>query len=186
MPIAQAEAALARMGRLGAEDALCTPEGRTQFRAAVRAVAKARAAEGAEWPNVRGMLDGAHTPDALETTVLAAVAAGVASPSDLQGEARAVGRLFTLAAFLHGQGDTLRNGLRAACVEVMALHRTLVRASVDMKRLERAIERAEERGDRARIARLARDAHEDHERFRRELELGVARIKAKLDAANAA
>lgn len=96
---------------------VCTPEGASLLRAAVRARAQEAAETGARWPNV---LEADARPrtemHAEDVVVFGAVAAGFVKVSDLQGDVRRDAQ--RLARAWWPQMRTARAAARIACPEV--------------------------------------------------------------------
>lgn len=185
MSLAEAEARLNQLRTEGAEVQICTVGGAQELRDAVAVYSRAEAKEGRAWPDAAAILDGERGPDLVETAVMAAVLAGVVRPSDLAGEARPYARILTLAALTQPHGRAFRDGVAAACEDVVSLHRFIVVKRQQIARRERAIQRAMERDDRSRTRQLRERLADDHREFAVESDRIVRRIQAKIDATRA-
>lgn len=166
------EAARTQLSDLAAgrdADAFCSPEGRREFRAAVRALAAAQEASGARPSELM------ETSDPVWALVFIGVVARIVEPSDLRGEHRAEAARLRLADFAVAGFDERRDVLEGACPELIALYR----AAADVERLEARLQALDNReGPQARsLGRQLLNAHERAERAMRE-------INAKMEAAN--
>lgn len=113
---------------------VCTPEGRAILRGAVRSFSSAEAAEGRVWPTVP-VGDERAPLDAVNGSVLVAVAAGFVKVNDLRGDARAQYRMLALEHWLHMRDARLATEL--ACEDVLRLQQVGAQLVVQMQRLER-------------------------------------------------
>lgn len=181
MELSEAQEVMRRLGG-GQTVEVCSPEGRVRLRSATRALSRAEAEQGRHWPDLAGAMDG-REPDGAEVAALAALTAGVIEPSDVTGPARHMARMLDFAAGMQPDARVLRDGLRSACEDTMALHRLMVRAQLGAERRKRSVERARERGDHERAEELMRRAADDQEDIARDMERAVARITAQINAA---
>lgn len=186
MDRAQAERLLSDLSRSGADETLCTAEGRRTLRAAVQTMSREKAREGEVWPDIRGVLAGSEAIDLQQTTVAAALMTGVVRPSDLSGDARALWRVMTFAVTIQPDAHTVRKGLYVACSDVMALHRTLVHAEAEYARNRRALARAERRENYKRAVEINEDIADDAEEMREDVRNIMRRIRQKIAEHNGA
>ncbi|MGE3251723.1 MAG: hypothetical protein AB7J28_14800 [Hyphomonadaceae bacterium] len=184
MSAPEAEAFLQAAARGDAQADICTDEGRTRFRSAVRAHARAMHEQGRPWPNFMAMFEGGGAPDAVETMVLAGILAGFIPQGDIpDGPARQSLTLVTAQLMFSAEARRMRDGLRAACPEVMEAQQLIAREAIAMERERAAIERARDRGDAERAQRLSLRMAERGEETRARLARLYARIEEKMRTA---
>lgn len=137
-PMAASDASehLARFAA-GATDDLCTPEGRSRLRGAVRAYGAELARAGVAWPAV-GEGDVARGED---VAVAIAFAAGLVKASDFQGGARDAVDRFVSTHLPHFRD--MRFAARAACGQIVELQQAATRFAAEMERYQRMSMRAD-------------------------------------------
>lgn len=145
-PMAATEASevLARFAGGAAPANVCTPEGRSLLRGAVRAYGRAMALAGETWP--RAVDDGAGVAS-VDAMVMVAAASGVIEPSDL--------RVAPTLEFMPIQNwpapNTFRRAATVACGELMALQDAAARYVREHARYLTLSARAERGDARARL-----------------------------------
>lgn len=178
MPATQASEVLAQFAAgVSARVDVCTAEGRSVLRGAVRSYGAEMSANGVAWPAMPGLGDAA--PDvlnAVDANVLVALAAGFVEASDLYGPARRwAGRL----AFMQWpEIRDLSGATRVACHEVVELQQAAARVMIETERLRQM-------GERAGGERMRRQ-HERVERAQVAMEQVAAQVQARVEAARAA
>ncbi|MGE0186624.1 MAG: hypothetical protein AB7Q23_12610 [Hyphomonadaceae bacterium] len=161
MPLADARANLIRVGNSGSSEALCTPEGRLEFRRAVRTFSAAADAEGEASPLMESRDDG----DPAWELVILGLGARVVEPSDLHGDARTLATIMNLPGAMP-QLQNVRDAMAAACPELM----TFYREATALSRLQARVQAASERGDGSQLGRLRERAYRQAERLERAMQ----------------
>lgn len=131
-PMAASEASehLARFAAGSAED-VCTPQGRSLLRGAVRSYGAELARAGVAWPAL-GEGEALHSTD---VAVAVAFAAGFLEASDFQGGAR--GSVSHFALTYLPQFREMRAAARVACTQVVDLQQAASRLALEMERFQR-------------------------------------------------
>ncbi|MGE0045811.1 MAG: hypothetical protein AB7T08_08630, partial [Hyphomonadaceae bacterium] len=91
--------------------------------------------------------------------------------------------LVTAQLMFSAEARRMRDGLRAACPEVMEAQQLIAREAIAMERERAAIERARDRGDAERAQRLSLRMAERGEETRARLARLYARIEEKMRTA---
>lgn len=182
----EAETIVAAVGRGASNVDICSAEGRATFRAAVSAYSRAQAAEGVVWPDFFSALEGDREMGSGELAVMGGLIAGYVRSSDLAGEARDSARLINLSMSFGDERRVFRDGMEAACPEVMRLQQLMAREQVEAQRVEQRAQRLEERGDRERAYDLRQRYFNRAQRVRAEVESLTRTIQEKIGASDAA
>lgn len=152
-PMAASEASerLERFAAGSGASEVCTPEGRSMLRGAVRAYGAELARANVAWPALP------EAGDAMRGTDLAvtlAFAAGFVEASDFQNGARAAIRQFALAQW--PQFRDVRAAAQVACGQVVELQQAASRLAAEMERYEHMRTRADPERLRRQQERLQR------------------------------
>lgn len=172
IPADEARAAIEQFAAGTQHFDVCTPEGRAVLRGAVRSYSEAEAAEGRVWPTVP-VGDERAPLDAVNGSVLVAVAAGFAEVNDLRGDAQAQYRLLALENWF--QMRDVRLASRLACDDMLRLQQLGSRLVVEAQRYERM------RGSGVTSSTRIQRQHQRVEALRQELGQVLQRIRARMD-----
>lgn len=159
----------------GASD-VCTPEGRSLLRGAVRAYGAAMAQAGVAWPAAP------RRPDehlrGVDAAVTVAFAAGFLQASDFQSSSRAA--VNRIAATYWPQLAGMRGAARLACSQVVELQQAASHMVTEMERAQRLAAQAERSAPKAE--RLRRQ-QERLERAQAQLDALAAAVEAEIERA---
>jgi hypothetical protein len=186
LTVEEAHTLIDAVGRGESPVDICTAEGRQTFRAAVRTYAQAQDEAGVIWPRVFGGPEAMDVmPDAGELAVMGGLFVGYVEPSDLRGDARRWAGMLDMGMRLNADGRMFMRGMESACAEVMELQQLMAREQMENARLQRAIQRAADRGDneraselRERLARRAEDVQRRTERLIEQIEEKIGPLNA--------
>jgi hypothetical protein len=186
LTVEEAHTLIDAVGRGESPVDICTAEGRQTFRAAVGTYAQAQDEAGVIWPRVFGGPEAMDVmPDAGELAVMGGLFVGYVEPSDLRGDARRWAGMLDMGMRLNADGRMFMRGMESACAEVMELQQLMAREQMENARLQRAIQRAADRGDheranelRERYARRAEDVQRRTARLIEQIEEKVGPLTA--------
>jgi hypothetical protein len=175
-----ARAIVEAVGRGAGDLNLCAADGRARYRAAVRVHSASMAAQGVDWPDLSAA-SGRDVADPDEIAVLGAMMLGWVKASDLKGKSGGLAKMLSLSTAAMPEAARLRRGAESACPEILALQRNLAGQMLDMRTLQREVDRARERDDPERVHDLAdrvqrrqRVAQAQAERLAKQIEAKVA------------
>jgi hypothetical protein len=176
----EAHAVLEDFARGHAPADVCTPEGRSLLRSAVRTYGKAQEDLGVEWPDVVGiMTDEQGTIAEIDALAIGALAGGFIEPSDLRGPAQTLSRI--IGAVHHPAIADVQRAVRHACSEVFARQQAVARAAIEEKRYQQAVNSAERFGEH-RVRDVRRRYAPRLARIGREVERLTAAVERKLES----
>jgi hypothetical protein len=178
VPAAEAGELLARFAAGTAAPRLdvCTPEGRSVLRGAVRAYGAELHSNGVMWPALPGLAGQETLVSSVDASVLVAFAAGFVEASDLQGPARRLAQQLTWGQW--PEIRRMREAASVACDDAAELQHAAARVVVEMARLESMGE-----ADSAREAERLESQRARVERARRQMQQIAAFVEAEVEAA---
>ncbi|MGQ0533541.1 MAG: hypothetical protein ACT4OF_12760 [Caulobacteraceae bacterium] len=151
MPAAQASEVLNLFAAGRGPANVCSPDGRSLLRAAVRAYSAEMQRSGVAWPTIRGASGETEQVTHVDVSVMIAFAAGFVKASDFRGAARLFMDQLTLGQW--PEIRSMRLAAREACEEVVALQQAAANYVLETARYQEMTARARDgrgRGERLR------------------------------------